>query len=205
MARKSKAEQVHDALLDEICRGLLEPGRKLVEEEIAERLGVSRTPVREALRRLESMGLIRFRTHHGAEVARLGRAAMLQLFDALAELGPACAERAAAALTDSHRCQLGQLAPAGTVQRSDGLMALVHQAAGSPVLVEMSESVCHRLAPYWRMAQGRVPQWAESGMAARAKLILALMHGQPQKARDAMRAWVLITRDAADRSLELLP
>lgn len=51
-------ESVYQQLRDWIVRGKLEPGEQLRDQELAERLGISRTPVREALRRLEDEGLV---------------------------------------------------------------------------------------------------------------------------------------------------
>lgn len=54
----SLAEGLHTALREEILQGTLEPGRRLRESEVAQRFAVSRTPVREALKKLELEGLI---------------------------------------------------------------------------------------------------------------------------------------------------
>jgi DNA-binding GntR family transcriptional regulator len=58
LPRISLAERAYAALLDAIVRGDLAPGHRLRDTELAEQLGVSRTPVREALRRLEDEGLV---------------------------------------------------------------------------------------------------------------------------------------------------
>ncbi|GAB3445561.1 GntR family transcriptional regulator [Streptomonospora sediminis] len=76
----SKADYVHEALRQEILTGALSPGSAIGQEEIAARLGVSITPVREALRRLESDGLISYRAHHGATVSELGAEAAEELY-----------------------------------------------------------------------------------------------------------------------------
>src|SRR5581483_4112702 len=54
----SRPEQVYSRLRDLIVQGLLAPGSRIVETEIATRLGVSRTPVREALQRLQQEGYV---------------------------------------------------------------------------------------------------------------------------------------------------
>jgi DNA-binding GntR family transcriptional regulator len=58
LSQPSLADRAYGVLLDAIVRGDLEPGRRLRDGELAEQLGVSRTPVREALRRLEDEGLV---------------------------------------------------------------------------------------------------------------------------------------------------
>ncbi|MEK9137593.1 MAG: GntR family transcriptional regulator [Bacteroidota bacterium] len=66
---KAKQEIVFERLRSEILDGLLLPGTKLEADAIAERLVVSRTPVREALRGLEATGLVMFSPDKGARVA----------------------------------------------------------------------------------------------------------------------------------------
>jgi DNA-binding GntR family transcriptional regulator len=67
--RTSLAEQAYAALLEAIVGGELPPGERLRDTELAEQLGVSRTPVREALRRLEDEGLVETGRHAYTRVA----------------------------------------------------------------------------------------------------------------------------------------
>ena len=76
---KSIADQVYEHLLREILAGQPPPGSPLREGGLAERLGVSRTPVREALGRLADYGVVETRTNHSAVVRRLGRAELAHL------------------------------------------------------------------------------------------------------------------------------
>lgn len=64
-------EVVFEALRDAIVHGEFEPGERLMEVTLAKRLGVSRTPVREAIRMLELEGLVVMVPRKGAEVARI--------------------------------------------------------------------------------------------------------------------------------------
>src|SRR5262245_66217279 len=68
--RRTLAEELRLQLADEIVRGLISPGAALDETELARRFGVSRTPVREAIRQLDASGLVEVRPHRGALVAR---------------------------------------------------------------------------------------------------------------------------------------
>lgn len=67
----STVEEVHDAIVSEMMRGEVAPGSWLRQDEIAERLGISKIPVREALNRLAASGLLRFETNRGAFIPRL--------------------------------------------------------------------------------------------------------------------------------------
>ncbi|MDI6894104.1 MAG: GntR family transcriptional regulator [Bacillota bacterium] len=80
---------VYEHLKEAILLGRLLPGERLLEVELAEQMGVSRTPVREAMRRLDREGLVALRPFRGAEVVRVPRERAEQLFqvrDALESL-----------------------------------------------------------------------------------------------------------------------
>src|SRR5690606_17851274 len=68
-------------LLEEIRRGELQPGARLRENELAERLGISRTPVREAIRQLESDGLVVHLPRQGATVRTLEYPEIMELYE----------------------------------------------------------------------------------------------------------------------------
>lgn len=71
LTRVSLADQVRDYLVLEIAQGRLAPGTALRELEIAERLGTSQTPIREAFRQLTALGLLESRVHVGTWVRNL--------------------------------------------------------------------------------------------------------------------------------------
>ena len=62
--RSTLSDEVYERLRDEIVRGEIRPNERLVEVDLAERLGVSRTPIRESLKRLSADGLIHGGRHH---------------------------------------------------------------------------------------------------------------------------------------------
>ena len=62
---------VFNTLRQAILKGELEPGERLMEVQLANKLGVSRTPIREAIRKLELEGLVRMVPRKGAEVASI--------------------------------------------------------------------------------------------------------------------------------------
>ena len=96
----SKADLVHRQLKEEIELGELAPGTPLSELSLVERTGASRTPVREALRRLAAEGLVDLTPRQGARVSRVSLQTVRDLFDFRAMLEPEAirqATRAAAA------------------------------------------------------------------------------------------------------------
>ena len=203
----SAAEWVRQQLVDEILSGRLRPGEKLSEVKLAERLGCSRTPVREAFRHLGALGLVLVEKTRGVTVVRLARRDMLDLYDAMTELESACAGLAACRLPSQARCELQALpaaaaAHAGTGEEVD-LHAVLHRAAGNPILAEMARAVRHRLLPYWRLVNAGAVDWPCLGAAAQAQVIAAVSAGDGPGARQAMRAYVQAARAIAERAVPL--
>ena len=90
----SKADQVHRQLKEEIELGELAPGAPLSELWLVERTGASRTPVREALRRLASEGLVDLVPRQGARVSRVSARSVRDLFDFRCLLEPVAMRQA---------------------------------------------------------------------------------------------------------------
>ena len=82
-------------LMQAIETGLYQPGDRLREVEIAERLSLSRTPIREALRRLEAENIVEHRPRVGAVIRRLGQAEVVELYEMRLVLERTAAEMAA--------------------------------------------------------------------------------------------------------------
>lgn len=91
----SLGKLVRDDVLGLILRGELKAGQRINEPDIAARLGVSRVPVREALRELESSGLVEARKHSGVFVRRLGPQEVRDLYELRALLDGFAGRRAA--------------------------------------------------------------------------------------------------------------
>lgn len=92
---KASGETAYEKLHASIREGVFQPGNRLREEEVAERLNLSRTPVREALRRLEADGIIEHRPRQGAIVRQLGHAEVVELYEMRMVLERTAAEMAA--------------------------------------------------------------------------------------------------------------
>jgi DNA-binding GntR family transcriptional regulator len=105
----SRAEYVFTQLRDDILSGSLSPGTPLVQSEIAHSAGVSVTPVREALRRLESAGLVSYEPHLGATVTRIGDDALEELYLLRARVEGLAARLAAARWSGDDLDQLAQI------------------------------------------------------------------------------------------------
>ncbi len=94
-AEGPQGNAAYRALLEEIRSGALRPGDRLRETDLAERLGVSRTPIREAIRQLEADGLVAHAPRQGATVRSLDYAEVMELYEMRAVLDGAAARLAA--------------------------------------------------------------------------------------------------------------
>ena len=92
---QSSGEAAYSALLNALRVGTYTPGDRLREEEVAERLTLSRTPVREALRRLEADGIVQHRPRVGAVIRSLSHTEVVELYEMRAVLERTAAEMAA--------------------------------------------------------------------------------------------------------------
>jgi DNA-binding GntR family transcriptional regulator len=84
--QRSLPQSIRDQLRDEILRGTLPPGTQLRQENLAERFGASRIPVREALRQLEAEGLVSYQLNRGAVVIAMSTSEICELLDIRAAL-----------------------------------------------------------------------------------------------------------------------
>ncbi|WGR91756.1 GntR family transcriptional regulator [Bradyrhizobium sp. ISRA443] len=94
-------EQAAERLRTMIVRGELAPGQLLGEADLSDALGVSRTPLREALKQLATEGLVELRLNHSAVVAPFRRAELTDLFETVSGIERCAAELAAARMEPS--------------------------------------------------------------------------------------------------------
>ena len=103
MTKPTKASVIREALADDIVHGRLAPGTPLDEKSMAARFGVSRTPLREAFRQLEAIGLAKARAHHGMVVTALSDRQLNEMFAVMGELEALCASWSALAMSAGER------------------------------------------------------------------------------------------------------
>jgi DNA-binding GntR family transcriptional regulator len=106
------AERAYASIRQGILHGIHAAGTRLTEQELAHTAGVSRTPIREALRRLHAEGLVQFEPNHGAVVSLFGAEEAGEIFELRAVLEPICARRAAERASAGTVVELRQLAEA---------------------------------------------------------------------------------------------
>ncbi len=148
LAIASVVDQVYSATRARIVDGTLQRGARIHQEDLAEELGVSRTPVREALRRLAAEGLVEMRTNRGARVADVGGDDMHAAYQARLVIEPGAARLAALqapaeALRRMRAALSAQRRAIPSVQRSfeanrEFHLALV-QASGNEFLIQFAQ------------------------------------------------------------------
>ncbi|MFF3398730.1 GntR family transcriptional regulator [Streptomyces sp. NPDC002659] len=185
------AHSVCTAIRDDIVSGVFERGSRLTEEQLARRYGVSRVPVREALRTLESEGFVTTRRHAGACVAEPTEQEAADLLEVRMLLEPLGAARAAQRRTEAHLKVLRGLVRLGQerARRGQGedLRSLggwfhetLAQASGSPGLIALLTQLRHKIAWMYAVEQPAVPvdSWAEHGA-----IVDAVARGDVERAR----------------------
>lgn len=113
----SLAKLVKGDMLALILKGVLVPGQRINEPDVAARLGVSRVPVREALRELESSGLVVARKHAGVFVRQLGAAEIRDLYQMRALLDGFAGRQAAQLPPDAKTALIALLEEAGQAMK----------------------------------------------------------------------------------------
>lgn len=127
-----QGNQAYLQLLSDIRDGRLVAGDRLREIDLAERFGISRTPIREAIRLLEADGLIFHQPHHGATIRRLDYAEVMELYEMRSVLEGTAARLAARSASDIEIEELialnDDLAAAGNSETASILNRQFHQA-----------------------------------------------------------------------------
>jgi DNA-binding GntR family transcriptional regulator len=198
----SLADQVYEALVDEICNGSLPAGAHLVQEELAERLAVSRQPVQQAMARLKADGMVEEQGRRGLWVTRLDPALMEHHYDVRAVLDGLAARlvaqrlRAETGLARTFARRADDILELGTkavaagkvadqVRHDRALHRLIYEMSGNPFLDRTAE-------PHWRFLQramGEVLRRAtlpDEIWRQHAEIVAAISAGDPARAETLM-------------------
>ena len=200
------ADKLATAIADGILSGALKPGVRLDEMGLADQHGVSRTPVREALRQLSLSGLIDMRPRKGAIVSKATPDQVESLFVAMAEMEATCARLAAISMTPIERRRLQArheamlvLANAGETEAYSDANVAFHGAiyAGShnAPLADYAMSLRRRVGPF-RRAQFQVEGRLVRSNQEHDAVVRAILSGDAAGAHSAMLHHVSLVEDA---------
>jgi len=202
------AEQVYEQLLRRIFSGELTPGSPLRESELSAQLGVSRTPIREALGRLSEYGVVESRPNYGCVVSRLGREELIHLHQVREALEGMAIELACGKLTDADFAELDALAAASRDQTAPdyfenfdafdvGLHRMIAVRSGNPILAreirrlqEMTMLIHDQLEFVLiggcRVDPGERLEIRRNCWVEHVRIVAALRSGKPKACRAAM-------------------
>jgi DNA-binding GntR family transcriptional regulator len=186
---------VADWLVTKIIAGDILPGERLGETKLAELAGVSRSPVREALRILAQEGLVELVPRIGAQVAPIGAKDASDLYASRLLLEPRCVHQAVDVLRQSDRDELEttRTAMERAIAAGDGQSFLAANVAYFRALVsrcpnatlrELVELTWTKATRYWSVL-GRVPHYAEVSLTHHVPLHEAAMAGNASAAEEA--------------------
>lgn len=150
---------VFNTLRQAILTGELKPGERLMEIHLANKLGVSRTPIREAIRKLELEGLVTMIPRRGAEVAQITEKSMNDVLEVRRALDSLCVELACERITQEDTERLGLACEAfeaavrtgdiKKIARADvELHDIIVQATGNQRLVQLINNLSEQMYRY---------------------------------------------------------
>jgi DNA-binding GntR family transcriptional regulator len=151
----TKAEAVYLETRARILTGALSPGLNVNQESLAATLGVSITPLREALRRLEMIGLIRLEAHRTVVIAPLTGRELDELYEIRIELDSLAARLAAAKALEAQLVKIGQLArqkparePVAQLERNRAFHRAIYASCGNRALIAHLDQLWDRTDRY---------------------------------------------------------
>jgi DNA-binding GntR family transcriptional regulator len=151
----TKAEAVYEELRRRILVGAFEPEAPLNQDALASELGVSVTPVREAIRRLEAEGLVQLEAHKTVIVAPLSRSELAEIYDVRLQLDPYAAGLATARVGKAELREIERLAratagadPREQVELNRAFHRSIYSRCGNATLTEILDRLWERTDRY---------------------------------------------------------
>lgn len=194
--RQTVTSMTRDAIRERILHGVYPAGEPLRQDAIAEQLGVSRIPVREALRLLEAEGLVTFNPHRGAIVSTLSVAEIQELYELRAEIEADLITRAVPHITDEQIDRAEDVLDAyesalrnGQVAGWGGLNWKFHSTLYASANRPVTMGVVHRLHQHTDRY---------------SRMQLALTHGEARAIREHRQIAAALRRRNAKRAATLM-
>lgn len=192
----SQADRAYREVRDLLVRLEIAPGAPIVEADLMKRIGVGRTPLREALNRLEAARLVNIYPRRGTFAADINLADLALVTDLRAELEGHAAARAAERATAVERAGLAALAASIGSGDAEVQMSLdteihraVYAAAHNHFLEETATQYYNLSMRIWRLFMDRLPD-IEAHVEEHRSLVRAIVDGEAEPARKLARAHV---------------
>lgn len=183
-------EYVASKLREAILKGYLKPGEKLDQNEIAELLGVSRSPVRDALRKLAAEGLVQIHPHRGAIVAELSLEELEEIYMLRRVLEGLAARLAVPHLAEERLAALGEILRAMDetedvdvwIDLNYRFHHMIYEAAKRPRLLALIDNLRNIVAPYIRQYISS-PGYRQSAQTSHRRILEACLRRDPVAAQ----------------------
>ncbi|HEY0290561.1 MAG TPA: GntR family transcriptional regulator [Pseudomonas sp.] len=210
MLPKVERQRLHDIVVEHlrsfIIEGTLGPGTKLNERELCETLGISRTPLREALKVLASEGLIEINPNRGASVARMSELDIREAFELMSGLEGFAGELACERITAEELDEIKALHYAmvvcknqndlpGYYQRNRAIHDMINLAARNSALRQTYLALNWRLQALRFRSNYQLPKW-ERAVHDHEQMIQALEARDGKRLSAILRHHLLEKRDA---------
>ncbi len=194
------ADRIANALEEMVFTGEFQDGQRLDEARLANKFRVSRTPIREALRRLVESGLARQRPRRGVFVRQPSSMTLIEMFETMAEIEAVCGRLAAKRMSADGLEQLKTLNAAceASIAAEDAnaysrfnesFHHLIYKLAGNAFLESQALSLYHRLKPF-RRVQFKMRGRMAVSEAEHSELIAAFSEQNAELAADILRKHV---------------
>ncbi|WP_293867774.1 GntR family transcriptional regulator [uncultured Alsobacter sp.] len=205
--RPTRADLIANRLAEQIVAGHYLPGEPIDEGQVATAFGVSRTPVREALRQLASSGLVEMRPHRASIVAQPDESTLREIFVVMAELEALCAAGAATSMTPLQRRELEKLhhTMRGLVHEVDALAyrdanaafhAMIAGSCANGYLTDLTRATQRRLAPFRRAQFDSTPDRLARSYEEHSLVVTAILRADAAGAAEAMRRHIALSERA---------
>ncbi|WP_326654409.1 MULTISPECIES: GntR family transcriptional regulator [unclassified Streptomyces] len=188
----SRTQYVLEAIKHAILTGGLSPGQALVETELAAQFGVSKTPVREALKTLAGTGLVVMSQYKGATVRMVDADMAREVYDVRLLLEPEALRRSVEGSADLEAAEHALLKADDSADRAERSLAnrefhrALYLPCGNPLLARMLDEVRDQAALVSTVAWAAEPSWEREALEHREILRLALA-GDADGAARALR------------------
>jgi DNA-binding GntR family transcriptional regulator len=209
--RRKVTDWVYEELKSAIVDLRLAPGDPLREATLADQLGVSKTPIREALTRLEQEGLVETTSFKGAVVTGYSRQDLLEIYELRELLENAAARTAAESMADADRDRLDR------ISRESRKLKKNHDAAGLAALISAFDDVLFEQVRNSRIRAlienlrahltrighltAEIPGRIEASVDEHEKIVQAIAARDPELAERQMREHIRSVRDDQLRAL----
>ncbi|WP_283192764.1 GntR family transcriptional regulator [Rhizobium sp. AN80A] len=215
MRAPTRAGELREQLEQMILDGRLEPGERLDEMELARRFGLSRTPVREAIKALLAIGLVETRGRQGTHVALLSIPALIEMFDVMSALEGLCARLAARRATPAERAGMRKVHeelveaynsgdPVEFYKVNQKFHDQLYEAAHTHFIADQAIQLRRRIGAY-RMRATYQPGRMLSTLTEHVRIMDAIDAGDPEAARKAASDHVQLLGDQLTDFISSLP